>query len=368
MDSRERTILALEHQEPDRVPIDCWMSSGMKEKLENAMKVTYEQFIDNNDVDLRYITGPRYIGPELPVMKDGSQIDIWGVPRKQVHVQLSDEIGNYTDTYREVVFSPLQRLTSVEEILDYDHWPSADWFDYSVIEEQCRKIRDAGRVVVFQGDRLNRIAQLKPAMYLRGFEQIFIDMIATPEIARAIVNPISNFYLEYGNRILEAARGKIDILCTGDDFGVQNGLLISQDMWIDLLKKGFENYVELGKSYGAFVMHHTCGSVYPLIPDMIDCKLEILQSLQPEAANMDPKKIKDKFGEHLSFQGGVSIQKVLPYGSQVEVKKHVETLLEAMAPGGGFIACTSHNIQADTPIHNLQALFQAYREFGKYRV
>jgi len=101
-------------------------------------------------------------------------------------VYLTGEDGEYTESYKQVIRSPLQDARSAEEILEYDHWPSPDWFDYEVIEEQCLQIKDAGRVVVFMGDRLNRIAQLKPACYLRGFERVFIDMMKNPEIARAL--------------------------------------------------------------------------------------------------------------------------------------------------------------------------------------
>ena len=137
-------------------------------------------------------------------------------------------------------------------------------------------------------------------------------------------------------------------------------------MWIDFLKNGFEDYIKLGKAYNTYVMHHTCGSVYSLIPDMIDSNLDILQSLQPEAADMDPNVLKEEFGHRLSFQGGISIQKVLPHGSPADVTEHVKTLFERMAPKGGYIACTSHNIQADTPLCNVEALFEAYKKYGRY--
>jgi uroporphyrinogen decarboxylase len=362
MDSRERTFLSLNHQEPDRVPIDCWMSSGMKKKIEKGLKISYEQFLDVNDVDFRYIAGPRYIGPELYNTHDNVEIDIWGVSR----VQVSIKAEHYEESYKEVLRSPLQDLTSPEEILEYNHWPSPDWFDYSDIEEQCRRIKEQGRVVVFMGDRLNRFAQLKPAMYLRGIEQILIDMIENPEIARAIFAQIASFYLEYGERILEAGKGNIDILCTGDDFGGQTGPLLSPSLWIDFLKKGFKGYVRLGKAFNAYIMHHTCGSVYPLIPEMIDCDLDILQSLQPEVANMNPQVLKQEFGNRLSFHGGISIQQVLPHGSVADVKDHVRLVVNTMAPGGGYIVGTSHNIQADTPLVNVQALFEAYHDFGCY--
>lgn len=347
--------------------MDCWVSPAMQAKVGKILNISYDQFLDQNDVDLRYIQGPQYNGPPLAGNEDSLDIDIWGVPRKRVNVRLGDNTGEYLESYKQVVHSPLQEAGSIEEILKYDHWPSAEWYDYSVVEEQCLRIRDAGRVVVFMGDRLNRIAQLKPACYLRGFEQIFIDMMENPDIARAVFRKISEFYLEYGRRILEAAKGKIDILCTGDDFGSQNAPLISLSMWREFLKPGFEEFVRLGKGHGSYVMHHTCGSISPLIPNMIECNLDILQSLQPEATNMDPRAIKEEFGDKLCFQGGISIQKILPQGSPEDVRRHVKTVLEVMSPGGGYIACTSHNIQADTPVGNIEVLFEAYRDYGRYK-
>jgi len=365
MDSRERTFLALDHQEPDRVPLDCWISRGTKHKLNSQMQLSYDDFLDRYDIDLRYIKGPEYIGLDLKTA-GGLESDIWGVSRKPVSVLVSDGTASFEEVYKEVLESPLQKCTTVEEIIDYTHWPSADWFDYTGIERQCDEIRDRGRVVVFMGDRLNRFAQLKPAMYLRGMSQIFFDMMESPEIVTSIFEHIVSFYLEYENRILEAARGKIDILVTGDDFGMQNSMMISPAMWQEMLAKGFSDYIRLAKDHGAKVMHHTCGSVYEIIEDFIDCELDILQSVQPEASGMDPGRLKADFGDRLCFQGGISIQKILPFMKPDDVRAHVASVFGQMMIGGGYIAGTAHNIQADTSIDNIRALFGAYHEYGAY--
>jgi len=353
-------MLAINHEEPDRVPMDCWMTAGTRKKLYSLTGLNFDVFLDRNDVDLRYIEGPLYIGPKE------DNVDLWGVSRNQVEIKLEEDSGIFSEVYKEIVLSPLSRYKTVKEILDYDHWPSPDWFDYNGIKVQCEKIRSGKRIVVFMGDRLNRLAQLKPAMYLRGTEQILLDLIETPEIADTIFLKISTFYLEYGRRVLEAAGGKIDILCTGDDFGTQAGLMISPDMWNNFLQKGFNNYVSLGHAYGAKVMHHTCGSVYDLIPQLIDSGLDILQSIQPEAAHMKPADLKRNFGKQIAFQGGISIQDILPRGRPSDIREHVRSLFNIMAPGGGYIAGTSHNIQIDTTIPNIDALYKAFRDFGKY--
>ena len=168
MDSRERTFRALDFEQPDRVPVDCWMSSGFRRHLESVLGRGGEALLDEYDVDLRYIEGPAYTGPPLRSGGDGTDEDIWGVRRRTVHVQTDEGM----ETYREVDVSPLAGAESAEEVHAYGHWPSPDWFDYSGIEAQCARVRERGRVVVFMGDRLNRLAQLKPAMYLRGVEQI----------------------------------------------------------------------------------------------------------------------------------------------------------------------------------------------------
>ena len=362
MDSRERTFLALNFEEPDRVPIDFWASHGFRGKLESSLNQSYGEFLDARNVDLRYIEGPQYVGPKLHRFPDGTEEDIWGVHRKRVALEINGAI----ETYKEVVESPLATAQTVEQIDDYRHWPSPEWFDYGVIESQCEEILKKKKVAVFMGDRLNRIAQLKPAMYLRGTEEIFLDMSSRPDLARAIFSRIRSFYCAYAERIFSAAKGKLDILLMGDDFGTQNGLLVSPGMWADLLGPGFAEYINLARNYNIRVMHHTCGSVREIIPLMIERGLDILQSLQPEAAGMEPRQLKAEFGNRIAFHGGISIQRTMPFGTTEDIHSEVKDRVEAFGRGGGYILCTAHNIQADTPIENVQELFAAYNEHGRY--
>jgi uroporphyrinogen decarboxylase len=142
---------------------------------------------------------------------------------------------------------------------------------------------------------------------------------------------------------------------------------MSPALWVDFLGDGFEAYTGLAKSYGVRVMHHTCGSVRALIPLMIARGLDILQSLQPEAAEMAGRGLKRDFGDRLAFHGGISIQRTLPFGTVEDVRNEVRSAIEALAPGGGYILCTAHNIQADAPEENVEALLKAYEDFGQYR-
>lgn len=362
MDSRERVSLALDFQEPDRVPIDFWGSRGFFDVLDHATGMNKEAFLDLHDVDFRYLEGPHYIGPVLQAGNNGAEADLWGVMRKSV--SLKTACG--TETYQEVCFSPLEPVVTVEEIEAYDKWPSPDWFDYTPIADQCRAIHERGRVTVFMGDRLNRIAQLKPAMYLRGTEQIFMDMAMAPEIAEAIFRRLRIFYAEYLRRILEAADELIDIVLTGDDFGAQNGPLVSPGMWEKSLADGFAKYMEIISAYGARSMHHTCGMVTPLVPAMVERGLNVLQSLQPEAMAADLPELKRTYGQRLAFHGGISIQSTLPHGTPDDVRNEVKARIATLAPGGGYILGTAHNIQSDCPMENVNRLMAAYHEFGYY--
>lgn len=358
MDSRERTLLALDHQAGDRIPIDFWASRSMIAKIERELGLGYEAFLDRYDVDLRYIPGPTYIGPPL---EDGR--DIWGVRRARIEVEVPGGI----ESYSEVAESPLAAMEAVEQIEAYAGWPSPDDFDYSVVEAQCDAIRAERRVVVFMGDRLNRVAQLKPAMYLRGLEKAFTDLGLHPEMAQAILGKIRAFYLAYLERILDAAQGKIDVVLTGDDFGSQKGLLISPDAWRTFIQPGFAAYIDLIKSYDARAMHHTCGSVVDLVPDLIACGLDVLQSIQPEADGMSLADLKARYGRELCFHGGISIQRTMPFGTPEDVRAAVREIAQVAKPDGGYVFCTAHNIQADTSVENVRALLSAYHAYGRYQ-
>ncbi len=363
MNSRERVQLALAHQEPDRVPIDYWASGEITAKLLKTLRFSSEEeLLQHFDVDFRYIPGPQYIGPELTTRPDGSVEDLWGVPRIRVEVGA----GEHKASYREACEPPLKDMT-LEEVQAYPKWPNPDWFDYSCVREQAAKVRAAGKCAIFMGDRMNRCAQLKPAMYLRGVADILMDMVVNPEIAQYLFDRIAAFYLEYARRTLEAAGGEIDIFMMGDDFGAQSSLLVAPDVWREMLRPNFKALIELGHRYGCKVAHHSCGSIMPIIPDMIECGLDILNPVQPEVQNMDRRELKRRFGDRLTFHGSISIQKTMPLGTPEDVRAEVRERFATLGPGGGFIFCTAHNIQVDTPIENVLALFAAYQEFGRYQ-
>ena len=358
--SKERVRLALDHQEPDRVPIDLWVTSEVRDDLEAFFDRDYETILEALGVDFRVHRGPSYVGLEMKQYPDGTVSDLWGVRRISVEYEAGDRKGTYKELYQ----SPLAGMTSCTEIDSYQGWPSPDWWDYSQIADECRKHKD--KCVVYAGDRLDRTAQLKTAMYLRGVEQIMMDLAQNPKIVDCIIDHVTEYYLAYNEKVFTAADGEIDIFMMGDDFGSQAGPLMSVKMWERYFEKGFRKFIDQAHRYGLKVMHHTCGSVEPFIPKFIDAGLDILQSLQPRAANMNLRDLKQKYGKYISFHGSIDIQHSMTFGNPSDIQEEVRERMAAGKQGGGFIICTAHNLQRDVPIENIFTLLEAYHEFGVY--
>jgi uroporphyrinogen decarboxylase len=360
---RERVLTCLQHQQADRIPVDYWADAEVSGRLRGLLGVPdQESLLRALDVDLRYVSGPCAPGQ---TREDGLSVDHWGVPRRTMTVDGTDRTGRaWLWTYQHVDHPPLEAATTVKEIEEHQ-WPSADRWDYSGVRPECERARATGCAVVNGGDRLDRTAQLKPAMYIRGAEDFLSDLLLQPAMAQALLERVVGYYLDYDERVFRAAgEGAIDIFFMGDDMGTQTGPWVSPRMYRTFFKENFRRFNELAHRYGMKTMYHTCGNVTALIPDFIDCGLDILQSLQPVA--MDLAALKREYGRHLCFQGGIDIQSTMPQGTAAEVTAEVKQRAATLGPGGGYVFCTAHNLLPDVPTENLQALFAAYREHGRY--
>ena len=334
MTSRQRTLKAINFEEPDRMPIDNWMVPEIKKRcMEYWGCESEEELLEFLGVDVRDNYGASYVGQEFKKYDDGTVEDLWGVRRKVVTYGKGTP---HEGTFKEVSWSPLEHMKTVEEINTYTRWPSPDWWDYSKVKQDCAKWHPQ-YFVLNKGDRLDRTAQLKPMMYMRGIQQTFIDLAANPKIVECIRDHIINYFVNYNPKVFEAGAGEMDMFMMGDDMGGQQGPLVGPDMWKRYFADGFRKYCDIAHKYGLKVMYHTCGDVYALIPLMIENGLDCLQSLQPTATNMDIKRLKKEFGKHLSFQGGMDIQQVLPLGTPEDVRKMVKYAADNAKSGGGYI-------------------------------
>ena len=361
MKAIERVKTILSFKEADRVPWDLWATQEVIDLLCKKLNLPDgEALLRYLDVDFRYIKGPSFVGQDFKKYDDGTIEDLWGVRRQVMNI----EKDGIKWSYKHVAVSPLEKFETVKEVEDYKGWPDASLWDYSNVKNECLKFKDF--VVVNAGDRLDRTAQLKPMMYIRGVEQCLVDLYTNPEIAECIIEHIKHYFMEYNKKVFAAAEGNISIFMMGDDFGTQHGQMMSLDIWRKFFKEGFKKYIELAHKNGMKVMHHTCGSVRAFIPEFIECGLDILQSVQPRANDMNLKDLKREFGKHIAFHGSMDIQLTIPKGTKEQIFEEVRERMEAGKPGGGFIISTAHNILPDTPVDNVLALFEAYKKYGNY--
>jgi len=174
---------------------------------------------------------------------------------------------------------------------------------------------------------------------------------------------VTDFYVAYFRRTLAAAKGEIDLVFTADDIGGQNGLLLSLGMWEQFIKPYHVRLNAAIHEHGARVIYHSDGGIMDAVAGLIDMKIDVLQALQFDAAGMDPVALKAAYGHRLSFQGGVSVQRTLPFGTPEQVREEVERLIATLGRNGGYILGPSHVIQAGTPPENIYAMFETARNF-----
>ena len=341
---QERVRLALEHKETDRVPI-AMVCAGLQPPafaafetyLARERHISVEEYlkplIDVKDVQ------PGYVGPAL-----APNTDYWGVRRKPMSYGpgVYDEIAHY----------PLAGAKTIDDVAAHT-WPATDWFDYDVLPERIAATQHDGEycLMALNGN------PFESSWYMLGFERILTELVVNPEFVHAILERVTGFFVAHFTKILQAADGAIDLVFTADDLGGQNGLLMSLDMWEAHIKP---YHVRLNKTiheYGAKVIYHTDGAVMDVVPGLIDMGIDVLQALQFDAAGMDPEALKCRYGDRLCFEGGVSVQKTLPFGSVEDVQQEVRFLINTLGRNGGYILGPSHAIQAGTPPENVAAMF-----------
>jgi uroporphyrinogen decarboxylase len=308
--------------------------------------VSKEEILEKLGVDLRYVF-PNYVGPRLKSYDDGRYEDIWGVQRKI--------IKSTEGIYEHTVFSPLSSIKTIEDLEEWDP-PSPDWYDYSSLHSKSETYSEYA--TVFVGDRTNRTCVLHEAIYLRGVKQALIDPLRHPQLTRCLYEKITQFYLEFNKRCFEEAGDLIDIFMMGEDLGTQEGLLVSPIIFREFIKPYLVRHVRLASRYNIRVMLHSCGAIRELIPDLIEIGIDILNPIQVRAKGMKPLELKNEFGDLLSFHGGIDIQQTLPYGKPEDVRAEVMDRIQTLGKGGGYILCSTHNIQSDTPIENIIAMYE----------
>lgn len=349
MTPRERVMIAVARGVSDRVPADYKAVPEVDQALMERLSCnTYDELMDKMEIDVRRIH-PDYVGPPSKVLPDDVLEDYWGIRTKH----LSASHGSY-DMHVE---SGIWAAETVEE-LEKHNWPSVDIFDYSVMAAQCASYPE--HAILFEGSDLFT----RPCI-LRGMENMMLDMAMRPECAHFIMEKFTSFYCDDLTRALEATKGGFQFYCEWSDFGTQNGLLMSIPMWREFIKPYLQRLIDVCHSGGVKFMLHSCGAIRNLIPDLIEMGVDILDPIQVMAVGMEPGPLKADFGDKIAFHGGVCTQSTLPFGTPEQVTAETLDRVATLGKGGGYILAPSHNIQADTSVDNILAMYKP--ELREYR-
>jgi len=346
MNSRERVLGAFNRTGYDRIPVKHEGTPEINQMIMDHFGLTnMEQLLRVVGDDFRYVE-PLYVGPELKKFTDGSMEGYWGERYKYAEF----EGGKYL----EACYLPFAGINTLKE-LDRSHFPTAEWFDYSTINEQCQKRREEGFAVCFgtagDMDFINSIARA------RGTEQVLIDLITDDPVYLEIMDTRFRFYYDMHEKVLQAGNGMIDFTHIGEDLGTQNSQVIDFDTFDKHFAPKFKKYFEMVHRYGAHSMMHMCGCVRAFLPRLIELGLDVYDVVQPTVSEMDIAVLKNDFGAGITFCGSVCVQSTLAFGSVDDVVKEVERR-KRLFPEGGLFLGPSHAIQVGTPIENIIALYK----------
>ena len=373
MNHRERVLVALNHEKPDRIPMDFGGFSdtgiivGAYERLKDKLGIAGDTMlmdrldqlavIDENilkhfDIDTRRLPRKTPSKWSDEFLHDGSIRDMWGVVWKEVTA------GHYYPS----ADVPIGGDGHLSDIYRY-RWPDPDDLDevLPVFQEEARRLHeetDYAVVFSFPG----RLMSL--GSYLRGFETWLIDMIHNEPFAKALLDKGLEIQLAIGGKWLSVAGRYIDVIHVSDDLGTQRSPMISPRLFRDMIKpRQIRLFKFIREMTNAKILLHSDGCVYPFIDDFIEAGVDILNPLQSGVKNMEPGRLAEEFGGHLCFWGGIDTQNTLPFGTCQDVANEVQKRISQIGRYGGYVLAASHNIQNDVSPDNILTLFETGRQF-----
>lgn len=358
MNSRERVLTALNHEEPDRVPIQVDFTPEAARKLSDYLK------LDDS-------TAEAYSGKisELPLVMDHDLLVAWhGIATSYY---LNEDVEEYTcewgitwrwvefsgGKYTDIVGRPLADESNLDSFNCPD--PTESW-RYDSIRE-LKRIHGGTHAIV--GGMPCTL--FEAAWYLRGYDRFMIDLVMNKDFAHALLDKLYDFQFITGTKLAEEGA---DIIWIGDDFGTQHSLIMSPPMWREFFKPRYAGLIQAFKNIkpDVKIAYHSDGNIEALLPEYIEIGVDIQNAVQPKA--MNPAHLKKRFGKNLSYWGTLDIQETFPYGTPEDVENEVRERIRTVAPGGGLILGPSHNIQPDVPLENILAFYSAVKKYGRYPV
>jgi uroporphyrinogen decarboxylase len=341
MNSKERMHGALQRKPVDRIPIYMWYHPVTFKKLTHTLEILPDSFdqVMCNDVKQKWV-GNNFAMEGITHENDGEgHTDYWGIEWVRQ--------GGFNQIHK----SPLENA-SEREIFNYK-------FPSDHIEQLLKSMDE---IIHFSREYFIG-CDISPCLLellyrIRGMANTFYDTLAFPDLSMDLLNKAAAFAIKIGEEACD--RFPLDWLWTGDDIGGQQSMMLSPESWRDMIKPHLKKIFDVGKKRGLWVAYHSCGAIRPIIPDLIEIGLDVLNPIQCNCPGMSPKDLKKDFGNKLSFMGGVDTQHLLPNGTSDEVYEVTLNLIESMTDdGGGYILAASHSIPPETPIENIFAMYSA---------
>ncbi len=358
MDNRQDLIDAVHRRKSARIPFTFDAReetvSGLRKYLGLANDTDLSDYFKCNRFDSPWSAFGN--GPQMPERQKryetgnpNASIDIWGVRRE---VQ---EAGGAL--YWEITKHPLADAETVADVERHD-WPRPEEVIFPDIPPGFDIASWKKNRVVMDGSYL---CPFGVPWAMRGLEKFMMDLFLNPEIVEAIVAKVEEFTLSCLKILLEKYPGMVDLIACGDDYGTQNGLMMSPEAIAKFFMPSLKRHYDLGKRHGALGYHHSCGAIFEMIPQFIEAGVVVLNPIQTSAAGMDPEKIKRNFGKDLCFHGAIDTQQTLAHGTPEQVREEVRKRVGQLGPEG-FILAPSHSLQPNVRPDNIIAM---YDEIGK---
>ncbi len=351
MSPRDRVNAAIAHQPLDMIPFDFWASPDAWRKLQSSLEIEKkEELLNLLGVDCRIIF-PRYIGPAPIQLEDGVFVDAIGSYRRYKTTPYG--------RHKEMVDFPLKNAQSVAEVERYPYLPKAEYWDSALIEAQIDLINQKTPYHM----RIETCGIFEYSWALIGLEKFLIYMAEDDmKIPNAVMSIITELFITTTQNALTAANGKMDMVYIYDDIGTQNGPMISVGMWKKFILPWYKKFLGALREFDVQIMYHSCGSIYPFIPHLIDeIGIDVLNPIQTRAAKMDIHNLKNDFGQRLAFHGAIDTQELLPFGTSLQVQESVESTCRILGKESGYICAPAHKVQADVPLENILSMYSASR-------
>ena len=355
MTSKERVLASINFSQPDRVPVDFSANRWVLEKLYKATGINdYSQLLMHYNadiVDLRGIVNPVYKGPVpyIDVQEDGIRQNFWGWRTRICETATGPE-----EMYAEFILQNAD-LTQVEN----HQWPQVDWFDFTDFSERLKPWSDFA--IMASGASI-----WQHPSFLRSLDQLLMDVALQDEAGIYVIDKFVEFYTNYFDKMFSSAPNQIQILRIADDIGMQDRLIFSPSQFNSFLAPRLRKIVDMAHSHNVKVMFHSCGAVEPLINNIIDIGIDILNPLQITASGMDPDILKQKYGSRICLHGSIDTQYLLPNGTPEDIIENVKKMITILSPDGGFILSPTHILQNDVSVENIEALYFTVKKYGSY--